>query len=219
MSWLQIDGGPRPSLVIQIGAGVTVLAALSRAVFVALGLAASTHTLVAWWLWDLALALTGAGLAMTAIRPWMTRFGLVPAGFHLAQATVLAVVLIGSGVVAPAYHVLSTPKYLSLFLFTFTESRNLRLPRRLPLAAISLVGAAKTLITGRVAMTPVTGTLADTLVLVLLGWALFVVAGTLRRHENAWLERQIKARTAELADFNNPVAVASRAGIRPASRR
>jgi hypothetical protein len=194
-TWGYLNAGPRPSTLL---AGGAVVAALGP---IALALQFATF---AWVCWAIGLLLTGVGLLLSGLRPWLTSFAVVPAGMFLAQGASLLLTASGLAAAAAGYFALTLPKWLSLFVLAIVAARQVDRRRRRWLAVVVVLSSLKYL-TRHLAQPPATVlAVLDILLAVLLASALVQWAVVLRRLETAWAAHRWRDTHARFEDFNPP---------------
>jgi hypothetical protein len=182
-SWREIRGGLRPSLILAVGA---VLMPLSPILALFDPLAT-----VAWYVWAMALTITGAGLALSSARPWLSWFGMIPAGLFLLQAVMLMLVIYGLEPLSLGYHLLPLPRNLSLIALAAAERKNLAPWRRQFLTIAALVAGLKIVANNVLTLPENLLIMADITTLLIMGAALVAVAIGLRHRESEWAKRRL----------------------------
>jgi hypothetical protein len=208
--WREVEAGFRGSVMLRCGALVMATAGL-----VNLGtqlLAGSrapgqTGTVIAWLLFILGLWLVAGGFSWVASHPFLTRFGFVVGGLHLAQGIYLLVLLFTVTAAAVPPISLTVGRLLATVIFAFLERDWLswQVRRRLATAAGLLLIKA---VARAIGLMPEFGTplepLLDAALLLLLTGALLQVAAGIRIQEDAWALIVYEAGHADLGEFNNP---------------
>ncbi len=194
-TWRLAKHGPRPSTLLAAGAIAGAIGPL---------LLWRGYGDQAWVAWLASLLLIAGGLLLSGIRPWLTTFALIPGGLYLLQGASLALAIGGIALGAHAHSLLALPKLLSLVLLAVLAVRQIDRRRRRWLAVVAGLASLKPLLRHVGALEGAWSPVLDSLLAVLLAWALVQVAVVLRRLETAWATRRWQESHARLDDFDAP---------------
>jgi hypothetical protein len=193
-AWGAIHAGVRPSTVLAVGAGLTMLGPLLN-----LG---PEISLLAWGIWGVSLVICSVGMITCGLRPWFSHLGVAAGMIYLAQFSALAAVVAGLESAALAYRLFAIPKLLIFVVIALTTRKYLRPARRRLLAVAGVIGTAK-IILRTVDLIPA-GLLdaVDAAVNTLVAVALLVLANGLRHRENEWAHQVLEFSSSSFEDFN-----------------
>jgi hypothetical protein len=205
--WSEINGGMRGSILLRIGAVMTILATMQNfgAAFMedAPGILVSS----AWLCWIMALWLLAAGFIWIGVHPFLGRFGLAVGAFHFLNGLFLLGVLFGGVKPFLPSVSLSIGRTLVLLFFVMLEKKHLRSFSKTLLVVVALLQFLK--ISLRIMeVLPSWGGIAgsglDSLLLSLLAVAIFLVGKDVEFVENSWARELAANRSSGFGDFNNP---------------
>ncbi len=193
-AWGAIRVGLRPSSVLLAGAVATGAAPVIARVPGAGD--------AGWLAWGIALALCGAGLILSGLRPWLTTLAVVTGAAFLAQLAGLVAGLLGSGPGAWIYLQLVIPKALLLVLLAVVARRQVAPFRRQVLLAAAVMLLLKVVLREMHLVPRAALPWLDLSTSLLLAVALALLARGLRKRETEWARRRLLDVSADLEDFD-----------------
>ena len=194
-AWSAASATFRPSSVVLCGAVLLAIAPAAHLAFPDLDTPL-------WTLWGLALTVTGVGLALCGLRPWLTGLAILVGALFTAQGICLGLILAGLDTVAIAYNALAAPKLASVALLGLASGAQLRRCRRAWLVAAGLAGCLKIGLREVLDWSGPWQDSVDLTVTVLLAASLAIMASGLRSHETSWARRKVAQSAARFEDFN-----------------
>ena len=205
--WSEINGGMRGSILLRIGAVMTIVATMQNFGAAFMDEASGILVSSAWLCWIMALWFLAAGFIWIGVHPFLGRFGLVVGGFHFLNGLFLLGVLFGGVQPFLPSVSLSIGRTLLLLFFVMMEKKHLRSFNKTLLVVVALLQFLK--ISLRIMeVLPSWGAIADSgldsLLLSLLAVAIFLVGKDVEFVENSWARELAANRSSGFGDFNNP---------------
>lgn len=191
--WGQIRAGLRPSSVLFWGSILMFLGPAMQLIWPA--------AQEPWFIWNLGLLGTGAGLMMTGPRVWASILVLFAGVVFAAQGVVLAIALMDVDYAALIYRALALPKSVMLLAIAFSERKHHGRPRIIALLVAGGLSAAK--LGWRVWIDDdAGGNTLDMIMAMIIAAALVMFARGLRRREDEWAARRYVDMHADFSDFD-----------------